>query len=300
MTALFAIAGCGDDDNDQVTGPPDGTNQIVLTLENFGDPSPYHFALWALSAGDTSAIARFDVSDGAPVTLAGDPLPSLDQENALGSASKLLITLESDTASVAPSSNRLAAGPVTGSGAVLTHDDGSGVGVDLSGAAGSFLFDTPTTADSTDCGRGVWWTDGAAAGLTLPGLTGGWVYEGWVIDRDEETVYSTGRFTAPTGADLDGAGATAGPDAGYGFPGQDFVVAAGGVPILTVDDGSFGVKVTLEPDPDLSTEPFFIGLLEKTAGSAGPATCSCRSRKRSPFSPTGWSTRSGGHSATPW
>ena len=26
-------------------------------------------------------------------------------------------------------------------------------------------------------------------------------------------------------------------------------------------------KVTLEPDPDLSTEPFFIGLLEKNAGS---------------------------------
>ncbi len=268
MTALFALCGCGDDDDDQVAGPPDGADQIVLTLENFGDPSPYHFALWALSASATSPIVRFDVSDGAPVTLAGDPIPSLDQEGALGNASKLLITLESDEAAAAPSSNRLIAGAVTGSGAVLTHDDGSGVGVDLSGAAGSFLFDTPTTADSTDCGCGVWWTDGAgAAGLTLPGLTGGWVYEGWVIDRDEGTVYSTGRFTAPTGADLDGAGATSGPDEAYGFPGQDFVVAAGDVPTLSIDDGSFGVKVTLEPEPDLSVTPFFIGLLEKNAGS---------------------------------
>ena len=96
------LFGCGDDDGGAVVGPPDGPDQLVLTLENVGDPFPYHFALWAVSAADTGLVFRFSVLDGAPVTLAGDPIPSLDQETGLGSTEHVWITLESDTLSASP------------------------------------------------------------------------------------------------------------------------------------------------------------------------------------------------------
>jgi len=264
----FLLFGCGDDDGGTVVGPADGPDQLVLTLENLGDPSPYHFALWAVSAADTGLVFRFSVLDGAPVTLAGDPIPSLDQESGLGSAEQIWITVESDTLSVRPGSHRLLAGTVGTLAAELTTASAGGWGVDLSNAAGAFLFDTPTTDAATDCGRGVWWTDGeGGAGLTLPTVPSGWKYEGWVVDRETGTLYSTGRFSGPTGADSDGGGATGGGDAGYDFPGQDFVTATEGVPVLQVDDGAFGVSVTLEPDPDISSDPFFTTLLERNVAA---------------------------------
>ncbi|MFH1680131.1 MAG: hypothetical protein ABIH26_05730 [Candidatus Eisenbacteria bacterium] len=266
----FLFAGCGDDEKTSTVGPPDGKDQVVLTLENFGETAPYHMALWSIDGSDTSLVLRFGVQDGAPVTLAGAPIPSIDQEDPLGNADRLLVTLESDTLGSLPGPSRLLGGPIAAGAATLTTADAGGVGADLAVSAGFFLFDTPTTARQEDCGRGVWWTDGeGAAALALPVLSGGWVYEGWVIDRVSGLPYSTGRFTGPTGADRDGAGATAGPGGGYGFPGQDFVTAAGSVPVLEVDDGSFAVAVTLEPEPDLADGPFFLKLLEKNAGSGG-------------------------------
>lgn len=268
LSTLLAIAGCGDEKSSTPTGPSDGEDQLVLTLENLGDPSPYHFALWAQEGTGTTLVLRFAVDDGAPVTLGGEPIPSFDQSAGLGSADRLLVTVETDTTGTAPSARALLAGTVTGDGATLTTGDAAALGVDLSGATGSFLFDTPTTADPTDCGRGLWWTDGeGAAGLGLPVLPAGWVYQGWVTRRDSGAVYSTGRFANPGVADSDGAGATAGGGSGYPFPGQDFVVAAGNVPVLQVDDGAFGSFVTIEPDPDASADPFFFRLLDRAAGS---------------------------------
>jgi hypothetical protein len=268
LCAFLALLGCGDDDGGTQPGPSDGPNRIVLSLENFGDPAPYHYALWALDGGAASLVTRFTVLDGAPVSLAGLPIASIEQTEALGAADALLITLESDTLQNAPGSYRAFAGAVAENEALLVLSDASALGVSFQAIAGTFLFDTPTTATVADCGRGVWWTDGAgAAGLVLPTLGSGWAYEGWAIDRDTGALYSTGRFKSPSGADGDGAGATAGGGEGYAFPGQDFVSAAGSVPVLEVDDGSFGLAVTLEPDPDLDAETPFITLLETNAGS---------------------------------
>ncbi|MFH1276936.1 MAG: hypothetical protein ABIK65_00930 [Candidatus Eisenbacteria bacterium] len=268
---LLTGGGCGDDKSTNPTGPADGADQLVLTLRNFEDPSPYHFALWAAGGGGAELVLRFSVKDGAPVTLKGDPISSLEQESTLASATALILTVESDTTGSAPGSHPFLAGPATEGEASLTiAHGGGGIGVDLSSATGSFLFDTPTTADITDCGRGIWWTDGEGGqGLGLPSLSGGWIYEGWVIERYTGAVYSTGRFASPGAADSDGPGGTAGPGAGYPFPGQDFVTAAGGVPVLQVDSGKFGAFVTVEPEPDEDGGPFFLQILGRVAGSGG-------------------------------
>ncbi|MEO8550042.1 MAG: hypothetical protein ABI678_08710, partial [Kofleriaceae bacterium] len=63
---------------------------------------------------------------------------------------------------------------------------------------------------------------------------------------------STGKFLAPSGADADGAGSTAGPDAPPPFPGQDFIAPA------TVLTSGFRTVITVEPDPDDASTPFAI------------------------------------------
>lgn len=265
---LLSGGGCGDDETNPI-GPADGSDQLVLTLRNFDDPAPYHFALWALTGTTAELVLRFTVDDGAPATLAGAPIPSLEQESSLASATTLMVTLESDTTGTSPGNHPFLAGDVSDGEAGLTLAHGSGLGADLSGGAGSFLFDTPTTAESTDCGRGIWWTDSAGgAGLALPALTGGWTYEGWVVERFTGARYSTGRFANPAAADGDGPGASAGEGEGYPFPGQDFVTA-GVVPVLQVDNGKFGVFVTVEPEPDVDDGPFAFRILDRVVGSGG-------------------------------
>ena len=260
--ALIVFGGCGDDD-DNPTGPANGPDQIVLTLEHFGDPDPFHFALSAVDGGVSTLVTRFTVEDGAPVMLDGTPIPSLQQKGSIQNAELLKITLESDT-SAAPSGPALLAGAVSGQGADLTIGNASAIGVDLTGVEGNFLFDTPTTTDPTDVGRGVWWTDGEEnPGLNVPSLPSSWKYEGWVTDRETGVYYSTGRFSGPSGADSDNAGATAGTEPGHSFPGQDFVNVAGGIQPLDLDNGKYALSVTLEPASDLSDDPFFLTLLDK-------------------------------------
>ncbi len=85
-----------------------------------------------------------------------------------------------------------------------------------------------------------------------------------MIDRVTGDLYSTGRFASPSGADSDGAGATASSDAeGYPFPGQDFTVAFDSIPPLDLDNGLFAARITLEPEPDNDDAPFALTLLEK-------------------------------------
>jgi hypothetical protein len=75
--------------------------------------------------------------------------------------------------------------------------------------------------------------------------------------------YSTGRFARADSADLDGAGPYRGPGTPINFPGQDFVLGA--VRLSLVDTG-FTFMVTVEPDPDNSSDPFFVKVLSARSG----------------------------------
>ena len=91
--------------------------------------------------------------------------------------------------------------------------------------------------------------DGGGAGLTLPELPAGWVYEGWVAGPDGPV--STGTFTDPAAADSDGAGPTGGPEASPPFPGQDFIDP----PVNIIGQAAV---ISVEPSPDNSPAPFGI------------------------------------------
>lgn len=264
-SALLALAGfgflsgCGDDTKTTILSAPDGSDQLVLTLARFPDPSPAHYALLA----DGTELLRFTVINGAATTLDGTPITSLDQAGSLAGVSSFRITVE-DTLGV-PSGPAIVAGSPSGTTAQLAVANASALGVDLSGAAGTALLDAPTTADPHDCQYGVWFTDGAGnSSLNLPTLPSSWRYEGWVIDRTTGATYSTGRFASPGAADDDGAGSTAGGEGTpYPFPGQDFAVADGSIPALDLDSGNFASALTIEPNPDSDPSPFPFKILEK-------------------------------------
>lgn len=137
----------------------------------------------------------------------------------------------------------------------------------LPGASARYILNTPTTLETNDFYKGIWFCDTSSSNNSLftgvgviPGSMD-WVYEGWIIHKTNQNLYSTGRFSDPGHADNDGAGPYKGPDPAYDRPGQDYVSINS--PIATLENGEYAIKITLEPKnesgPALS-QPFFISI----------------------------------------
>ena len=108
----------------------------------------------------------------------------------------------------------------------------------------------------TNENSGIWFLSLASgsptAGLNLPTLPAGWVYEGWAVTGGQPV--TTGPFTAVDMADL--AAPFSGPTAGPPFPGEDFLVnAPAGLAFPTDLAGGLAV-ISIEPEPDDSPAPY--------------------------------------------
>ncbi len=167
----------------------------------------------------------------------------------------------------APSSTHLVGGDFMDGTVNATIDHSSALGTDFASAMGGYILGVPsaTDADGASYNNGIWFLDPAAgpgAGLDLPMLPNGWVYEGWVVV--DGTPISTGTFTDVMMADSDGGGATAGTNGTPPFPGQDFVTN-----LLDLVGGT--AVISVEPAPDDSPMPFAIkplvdGTIDDTGG----------------------------------
>jgi hypothetical protein len=127
---------------------------------------------------------------------------------------------------------------------------------DLEVPQGSFRIFSATAEGGESLPEGIWFYDptvpqtpSLSLGTTLPS---NFVYEAWVFQTQTTSIfpvqlYSLGRFTSAEGSDSDGAGPYAVPGI-YPpqFPGQDFVQDV----VLTLNDGSWSVMVTIEPKDD--------------------------------------------------
>jgi hypothetical protein len=89
------------------------------------------------------------------------------------------------------------------------------------------------------------------------------VYEGWAVVGG--VPYSTGTFTSVTGADSDGAGSGAGPEAAPPFPGQDFITPA-------LDLTPSTAVISVEPYPDNDPAPFAMKPLVGDVGAEAAGT----------------------------
>ncbi|MFN3197707.1 MAG: hypothetical protein ACE366_04725 [Bradymonadia bacterium] len=234
---------------------------LSLSLSNLGDLGPdYVYEGWLITSEGPVTSGRFPMNDA---------MESFEFEldrDLLADSAMFVLTIEpAFNDDPAPADTHVVAGAFDADGlADLTIAHPAALGSDFTDATGSYFLETPTSADvADDYDQGIWFIrPGEGAGLSLPELPAGWVYEGWVVD--ENGPETTGRFIDPAGPDSDMGGKAAGPDAAPPFPGQDFID-----PARTVVGNT--IVITIEPEPDNSPAPFFFKpLVDMSAEDLGP------------------------------
>jgi len=179
-------------------------------------------------------VAWFDNDDKPPVFI--KQLTPNDQGNVffkeeqklsfLDSAQSFLVTVERKSQLTTP--NFTASSRIVLSGRFTNGICNLALGEnfkDFSQSSAKYTLYTPTDGDSlSNPFGGIWFVDSVdanrtTAGLNLPILTAGWIYEGWIDIGGNKL--STGRFRNPKAADLfNGYSATV---ASVPFPGEDFI-----------------------------------------------------------------------------
>jgi len=211
----------------------------------------FHYEGWAMINGDPISTGKFNVDTDGSYLEISDPIDLVDYT--LATAIVLTIEPDGDT-DLVPSDTKYLGGLVTDKKAEITTSFAGALNSDYSTAEGKYILATPTDTDSTNETSGVWFIDAesSSAGLNLPTLPSGWVYEGWVVI--DGTPVSTGTFVDVIGSD--DAAPFSGPVAGPNFPGEDFLLNAPAGLEFPLDLSENSVVVSIEPSPDDSTKPF--------------------------------------------
>lgn len=268
LLSLFSgvlLVSCSSDDDG---APVSNISLETIGLESLTGGTSYQG--WLIVNGEPKPTARFTNPTGK-INL--EVLASDAKD-----ATQFILTIEpvGDNDNV-PSSAKILTGDFSGTAAPLSF---SSVVADISNISGEFFLATPTdNAGGTDNGNdefGVWFIKGAdTPGLSLPALSSGWKYEGWVDFGSK--ILSTGTFSEVDVTDdgnfFKGSGGTV-PT----FPGEDFLVLPSQVPItgitLPAAVTSKRVFITIEPFQDNDPNPFFIepltGMAGITTGSGNP------------------------------
>ncbi len=216
-------------------------------LESLGEGFVYEG--WLIVNGAAVSSGRFNIDGDGMAVPSEFEVDSADAD----ATTTFVLTIEPEQNDPPePAVTHVLAGDFDSNIANLTIEHAAALGDSFADAEGSFIIETPTTADiAEDFDQGLWWLEmtdnGPAASLILPTLPAGWAYEGWVVGDDGPM--STGRFTSVDAADSDGPGATAGPDGAPPFPGQDLIDPA----MVLI---GYAAVISVEPEPDDSPAPF--------------------------------------------
>ena len=300
LSVLVLIAGCSDDPN---TPPPPQVVSVSFTGLVALDPATEGtYEGWVIDGSGAAHSTGTFALDGSSSYMFDVPIES---------PTMFVLTVEPPGDSdPTPSAQKLLAGPFVSGTASL-----SALGLvsesptaDFTASPGTHVLLTPTTVVTTDDDAGIWLLNPPAPGgmpsatVTLPPLTAGWIYEGWVVNQPgtaNQTAISYGKFTPQSdgtlsGRDSDAAGPFSGAPgdltAGPPFPGSDFVMPNGAnVPGALVipfdfngDDAVIGDSewmhvISIEPafdvgEPTLSAMPFQLKPFGDPFGDGGPTT----------------------------
>ncbi|MGQ0538247.1 MAG: hypothetical protein ACT4R6_04820 [Gemmatimonadaceae bacterium] len=266
----FALLfGCDDDPSEPARG-----RELVLTLQGL-EPlaNGFHFEAWALLGGQALPAGKFNLdAQGRLTSVSGNVIANgaIRQTRDISGASSIVITIEPNgDVDAAPTATHVLAGNVQNGSASLSVAPAAALGNDFASAAGSYILATPTDTDNGNERSGVWFLSLAsgspAAGLTLPTLPAGWMYEGWAVVGGRPL--TTGRFLNPRAAD--NAAPYSGPVAGPPFPGEDYLRNAPTGLTFPLDLRGATIAITIEPQPDDSPAPFafkpLLGTVSATA-----------------------------------
>ncbi|WGH75989.1 anti-sigma factor [Tenacibaculum tangerinum] len=249
ISALTFTACSNDDDNTPTTS---NLSLNVSGLENLG--ADYVYEGWIIVGGAPVSTGTFNVNDSGELSQTSFVVDS----DMLSSASTFVLSIEpANDSDPAPAATKILAGDFSGSSASITS---TGIVGDFSNAAGKYILATPTDGMSNNERSGIWFLDltggSPATSLSLPTLSAGWKYEGWVVMNG--TPISTGTFTDAAMADDNAATTTFKGDVNDGpaFPGEDYINNAPTGLMFPTDLRGATAVISVEPDPDNSPNPF--------------------------------------------
>jgi len=249
------IASCANDDDAFIAPitPTNSTLRVSLSgLENLG--TDYKYEGWIIVNGAPVSTGVFSVNDSGVLSQTVFSANTIQ----LASATKFVLSIEPtiDT-DPTPSNTKILAGDFLGNNASVN----SNIVADLSSVSGKYILATPTDGGSnTDEFSGIWFLDNSSGstvkGLSLPTLSAGWKYEGWVVING--TPVSTGTFTDAVKADENAASSPYKGNAGNGpaYPGEDYLQNAPMELTFPTDLRGMTIVVSVEPFPDNSSNPF--------------------------------------------
>ena len=197
-------------------------SKLDLSFSGLSPLGPdYRYEGWIIVDGMPVSTGKFNI------TPSGNMSPSVFNVSMadLDAATTFVLTIEPQPDhDPAPSAVHVLGGDFAEGSASLSIAHPAALNTDFASAAGNFILATPTTATMDDELSGIWFLNvpGPVAGLTLPALPTGWVYEGWaVIDG---VPVSSGKFDDV--ADYDWDDSYSGAGSGPPFPGEDYVMNA--------------------------------------------------------------------------
>ncbi|MCF6349565.1 MAG: anti-sigma factor [Flavobacteriaceae bacterium] len=180
-------------------------------------------------------------------------------EDKLNNSSRFVLTIEPANDPDPGASNiHILSGNFSGSTANVSVDIG-----DFSNASGKYILATPTDGMDNNENSGIWFLDPSSgaplAGLNLPTLPSGWIYEGWAVIDDQPVTTGTFRNVSATDNFNGFSGAIPLPSVngadGF-FPGEDFLMAAPSGLTFPTDLAGGTAVISIEPVPDNSPMPF--------------------------------------------
>lgn len=246
--SFFVVASTATTIAVDLAGPTTATarTSLTLSLDGLETLSSGHYEGWAIFGDDKLSTGKFNIGSGGGLeTLGGGAITSFDGDADLTGADAIVLTIEPDgDVDDEPSGIVVLSGSLNGTSASLAF------GASFASASGSYILATPTNDPTGNETGGIWFLDPSdgSAGLSLPTLPDGWVYESWGVTQG--VPLSGGRFTDVATTDM--GAPFSGPNAGPPFPGEDFVanLPSGITPPVDLADGASAVVVSVEPDLD--------------------------------------------------
>ena len=236
---------CSNGDEGQTTA------RIILNLTGLEELGvDYVYEGWIIVNGEPVSTGTF--------TSVNFPQSFNVDASQLANATAFVLSIEpANDTDPEPANTKILAGDFSGN---LANVNSNGILGDFTTSSGKYILATPTDGDNTNEFSGVWFLDlssgSPTVGLDLPILSAGWKYEGWaVIDG---VPVSSGTFTNV--ADFDDNATTTPFKGNMGdgppFPGEDYLQNAPGGLSFPTDLRGATVVISVEPDPDNSSEPF--------------------------------------------
>lgn len=233
------------------------TKNITLNISGLDDlGNDYVYEGWLIVDGSPVTTGTFMVDQNGNLSKTSYSVNISDADN----ATKFVLSIEpkNDT-DPGPSKTKILVGDFSNDQASLS----TGIVGDFSTVSGKYILATPTDGMNNNENSGIWWLDPTSgtpvAGLSLPTLDDGWIYEGWVVING--TPVSTGTFSKVAATDnadpYSGNMGLPSPNGADGFfPGEDFLNNAPSGLSFPVDISGGKAVISIEPVPDNSSNPF--------------------------------------------